>query len=86
MATINQPTAAPTAKVAAVGYAGIITTLIPLVIFVLTSLGVHVGDTSDFTNSILNFTAAVVTIYQAITAIVHFAAGYLKKSTTTESK
>lgn len=86
MATYTQPTSAPTAKVAAVGYAGIITTLVPLLVFVLTSLNVHIGNTSDLTNSLIAIVAAVVTIYQAITAAVHFAAGYFKESDTSEIK
>lgn len=81
MATYNQPTLAPTAKVKAVGYAGIITTLVPLGVFILTGLGVHIGNVGDLTNGLINLVAAVVTIYQAITAVVHFVSGYLKKET-----
>lgn len=82
MATYNQPTLTPTPKVAAVGYAGIVTTLVPLVVFVLTGLGVHLGNTGDLTNGLINLIAAIVTIYQAITAVVHFVAGYMKKDKT----
>lgn len=73
--TVNQPTSAPTAKVAAVGLAGLIITAI---IGILASFGVIVPD--GLSDQASQAVGATVTIVAAIQAIVQFFAGYLKKA------
>lgn len=80
MATYNQPTSAPTAKVAAVGKAGIAAVIIPAIVLVLSSFGVVVPD--EISNDVLAAISAIVTVYAAIQAVVQFIAGYIKKSET----
>jgi hypothetical protein len=77
--TFDQPTAKPTAKIAAVGYAGAITTIIPLLVIALNSLGVTGLDPESLTTGIINVVAAIITIYNAVSALVIFAAGYFKR-------
>lgn len=80
MATYNQPTSAPTAKVKAVGVAGVVTVLVPLVVTILASFGVIVPQ--EVSDQAIAGIGAIVTIWAAIQSIVHFAAGYFKKSET----
>jgi predicted membrane-bound spermidine synthase len=79
METYNQPTPKPTAKIAAVGYAGAITTIIPLVVIVLNSLGATGLDPDALSTGVINTVAAIVTIYNAVSALITFAAGYFKR-------
>lgn len=76
--TYNQPTSAPTAKVAAVGKAGAAAVIIPLIVTLLASFGVVVPE--DISGQAVAGVGAAVTLYAAIQAIVQFGAGYLKKS------
>ena len=79
MATYTQPTLKPTSKIAAVGYAGIITTLVPLMVIVLNSLGATGVDPDALSTGIINAIAAIVTIYNAVSVLIQFIAGYMKK-------
>jgi hypothetical protein len=78
----HQPTAVPTAKVKAVGYAGIITTLVPLLVTALATFNINLGDSDSLTTALVALVGAVVTIYNAATAIILFLSGYFKKSDT----
>lgn len=80
MATYTQPTPAPVAKVKAVGYAGIITTIVPLIVTVLASFGVALPD--NISNQAVAVIGAIVTLYAAVQSVVHFLAGYIKKAET----
>lgn len=79
MATYSQPTLKPTSKVAAVGYAGIVTTLAPLIVILLNNLGVTGLEPESLSTGIVNLIAAILTISNAISAVIHFSAGYFKK-------
>lgn len=76
---INQPTAAPTAKVAAVGWAGIVTTLVPVLVILLNNLGVTGVDPEALSTGIINLIAAIVTIYNGVSSLIIFITGYLKR-------
>jgi uncharacterized membrane protein len=73
--TYDQPTSAPTAKVAAVGGAGAI---IALVVTALAYFGVIVPD--GLSQQATAAVAAIITIITFAQAILQFAAGYIKKS------
>lgn len=76
--TYNQPTSAPTTKVAAVGVAGIAAVLVPLLVTVLASFGVIVPDATA--NQVIQLISAIVTVYSLAQGVAQFAAGYFKKS------
>jgi len=75
---IDQPTAAPTAKVAAVGIAGIVAVIVPLIVTLLAAFGIIIPE--GLTAQLIASASAIVTIYAAVQAIVQFAAGYFKRS------
>lgn len=75
MSTYNQPTAAPTAKVAAVGGAGAV---IALVVTLLAYMGVIVPD--GLSEQATAAVAGVIAIVTFVQAAVQFFAGYIKKS------
>lgn len=74
----NQPTNAPTEKVKAVGLAGAVSVLLPMLVMILAQFGVIVPD--DLQAEAIAAIAAVVTIYSFIQAVGQFIAGYMKKS------
>lgn len=74
----NQPTAAPTEKVHAVGVAGAVSVLLPFLVAVLAYFGVIVPD--DLQAQVVAALAALITVYSSVQAVVQFAAGYMKKS------
>lgn len=80
--TYTQPTATPTAKVKAVGKAGAITTLLPFLVAVGAFLGFNPEDTETGVNLAVGAIASIVTAYTAISALIQFIAGYMKKSDT----
>lgn len=69
--TVNQPTNAPVAKVQAVGISGAITTVIVLLGGVF---GITLPD--NLADNITQLVAGVI----ALTTLINFVAGYLKKS------
>jgi len=75
---IDQPTAAPTNKVAAVGIAGIVAVIVPLIVTILAGFGVIIPD--ELTAKLIASASAIVTIYAAVQAVVQFAAGYFKRN------
>jgi uncharacterized membrane protein len=75
MATYNQPTSAPTAKVAAVGGAGAV---IALIVTLLAYMGVIVPE--GLSEQATQAVAAVITIVTFGQAALQFLAGYFKKS------
>lgn len=74
----NQPTSAPTAKVAAVGKAGAVAVIVPLIVTLLAQFGVIVPD--EVTQQVITGIGLVVTLYSIVQALWQFGAGYLKKS------
>ena len=80
--TYTQPTITPTAKVKAVGLAGIAMTVVPLIITLLAVMGIDAGSPEAATNQVLAVIGAVVTICNAINSLVLFVSGYMKKSDT----
>ena len=79
MTTYSQPTLKPTSKIAAVGIAGIVTTLVPIMVILLNTLGVAGVDPDALSTGIINLIAAIVTIYNAVSVLIQFIAGYMKK-------
>lgn len=75
--TYTQPTATPTAKVKAVGVAGI---LVSAIVTVLALFGVIIPD--DLSTQATNAVQAVIVIVTFAQAATQFIAGYLKKSDT----
>ena len=82
--TYTQPTSTPTAKVKAVGYTGLVTTAIPLVVTLLALFNIQIDTQSAeaATNQIVAVIGAIVTLYNALSALTQFVAGYMKKSDT----
>jgi positive regulator of sigma E activity len=78
--TYTQPTATPTAKVKAVGYAGGVVTSVAALVYLLSLFGIIVPvDVSDAAVQLITGVIALVSLVQTI---VTFAAGYFKKSDT----
>lgn len=75
--TYTQPTSKPTAKVAAVGAAGLI---IGAIVTILTVSGVTIPE--GLPEQAENAVAAVIVLITFGQAVITFAAGYLKKSNT----
>ena len=71
----NQPTAAPTSKVAAVGVAGAV---VAGTVALLAMFGVIVPD--SLSEQATQAVAAIIVVISFIQAVVQFLAGYLKKS------
>lgn len=80
--TYTQPTNTPVAKVKAVGKAGIATTAVPALISLGAFLGFDPNDAETGVNLAVAAVAAIVTAYNAVSALVQFIAGYMKKSDT----
>lgn len=80
--TYNQPTATPTAKVKAVGKAGIATTAVPALIALGAFMGVNPDDAESGINLAVAAIASIVAAYNAVSALIQFFAGYIKKSDT----
>jgi len=74
----SQPTTAPTAKVAAVGKAGAIAAIIPLIVTLLAGFGVAVPD--GLSQQAVVAVSGAVAVYAFFQALWQFGAGYLKKS------
>lgn len=76
-ATYNQPTAAPTAKVSAVGVAGVV---IAALVSILTAFGVTLPD--GLPEQANNTVTAIIVVITFVQAVITFLAGYFKKSNT----
>lgn len=74
----NQPTSAPTAKVAAVGRAGAIAVAIPLIVTILASFGVIVPEGTS--EQAVAAVSGAIALYSFLQAMYQFGAGYLKRS------
>lgn len=75
MSTYNQPTLAPTSKVSAVGIAGIVSTAV-----VAALAQFHVIVPADLSAQATDAVASTLTVVAFIQAVIHFGAGYFKKS------
>lgn len=71
----NQPTAAPTSKVKAVGYAGVIVTVI---VGILAMFGVIVPD--GLSQQATDAVGATIVLVTFIQGAIAFIAGYMKRS------
>lgn len=78
----TQPTATPTAKVKAVGKAGIVTTAAPALVALAAFAGFNPNDAETGINLVVAAVAAIVAAYNAVSAVIQFFAGYMKKSDT----